>query len=137
MTQKANDERIMKLKETIESKRKELASKPTRFNPVTNCLLVLDRDTYNLHVDSSKLLLMKLNSMRLSAKDLEIDTSTLLISGFSLDDWITDVKNYLEVETYKKEKKKLDSLEEQLTSLLSNEKQTELQIDSLAAELEN
>ena len=47
MAQK-NDERIMELKKTIENKRKELASKPTRFNPVTNCLLVLDKVTYNL-----------------------------------------------------------------------------------------
>ena len=76
MTQK-NDERIMELKKTIENKRNELVSKPARFNPVTNCLLVLDKVTYNLHVDSNEMLLIKLNSIALSAKDLGISTATL------------------------------------------------------------
>ena len=97
MAQK-NDDRIMQLKEQIEKKREELAASNTiRFIPITNCLLVIDKTTYNLHVDSSALLLIKLNSMRLSAKDLGIDTSKLMISGYSLDNWITDVKNNLSI----------------------------------------
>ena len=131
MAQK-NDDRIMQLKEQIEKKREELAASNTiRFIPITNCLLVIDKTTYNLHVDSSELLLIKLNSMRLSAKDLGIDTSKLMISGYSLDNWITDVKNNLSIQNYRTKKKKLDSLEKQLTALLSYDKQTELQIDSL------
>ena len=131
MAQK-NDDRIMQLKEQIEKKREELAASDTsRFIPITNCLLVIDKTTYNLHVDSSELLLIKLNSMRLSAKDLGIDTSKLMISGYSLDNWITDVKNNLSIQNYRTKKKKLDSLEKQLTALLSDDKQTELQIDSL------
>lgn len=136
MAQK-NDDRIMQLKEQIEKKREELAASNTsRFIPITNCLLVIDKTTYNLHVDSSELLLIKLNSMRLSAKDLGIDTSKLMISGYSLDNWITDVKNNLSIQNYRTEKKKLDSLEKQLTALLSDDKQTELQIDQLAALLQ-
>lgn len=136
MAQK-NDDRIMQLKEQIEKKREELAASNTsRFVPITNCLLVIDKTTYNLHVDSSELLLIKLNSMRLSAKDLGIDTSKLMISGYSLDNWITDVKNNLSIQNYRAEKKKLDSLEKQLTALLSDDKQTELQIDQLAALLQ-
>lgn len=131
MAQK-NDDRIMQLNEQIEKKREELAASNTiRFIPITNCLLVIDKTTYNLHVDSSELLLIKLNSMRLSAKDLGIDTNKLMISGYSLDNWITDVKNNLSIQNYRTEKKKLDSLEKQLTALLSDDKQTELQIDSL------
>lgn len=132
MAQK-NDERIMELKSQIEKKRNELSKQSKRFVPITNCLLVLDKVTYNLHVDSSELLLIKLNSMRLSAKDLDMDTSKIMISGYSLDDWITDVKNNLESKTYKKKKKDLDNLEKELTALLSDDKQTELKIDSLEA----
>ena len=131
MAQK-NDDRIMQLKEQIEKKREELAASNTsRFIPITNCLLLIDKTTYNLHVDSSELLLIKLNSMRLSAKDLGIDTSKLIISGYSLDNWITDVKNNLSIQNYRTKKKKLDMLEKQLTALLSDDKQTALQIDSL------
>ena len=53
MAQK-NDERIMQLKQQIEAKRKELANRSDRFTPVTNCLLVIDKITYNLHVESSE-----------------------------------------------------------------------------------
>ena len=130
-----NDERIMELKSQIEKKREELDKKKGRFNPITNCLLVLDNVTYNLNVESSELLLIKLNMMAMSAKDLNIDTSKLMISGYCLDDWIEDVRANLEVQKYKKEKKDLNTLEKQLTSLLSDDKQTELEIDRLASML--
>lgn len=126
-----NDERIMELKRVIEDKRKELESKPTRFIPITNCLLVLDGVSYNLHIDTNELLLVKLNTMKMSAMDLGIDTNTLVISGSTLNDWITDVKNNLEFKKYKEEKKKLNILEKQLTDLLSSDKQTELKIDEI------
>lgn len=132
MAQK-NDERIMQLKELIETKRNELAKHNKQFVPITNCLLVLDKVTYNLHVESSELLLVKLNMLAMSAKDLNIDTSDFMISGYSLDDWITDVKTILEIQKYKKEKNDLNTLEKKLTALLSEDKQIELEIDKLSA----
>lgn len=131
-----NDERIMELKAQIEKKREKLDEKKSRFNPITNCLLFLDKVTYNLNVESSEMLLIRLNMMAMSAKDLNIDTSKLMISGYCLDDWIEDVKANLEVQKYKKEKKDLNILEKELTALLSDDKQTELEIDRLAAMLE-
>ena len=135
MAQK-NDERIMQLKQQIEKKRNELAEHNSRFVPITNCLLVLDKTTYNLHVESSEMMLIKLNIIAMSAKDLGIDTSKLIISGYSLNDWIADVKSNLEVQRYKKEKSDLNALEKKLTALLSEDKQTELEIDRLATLLE-
>lgn len=132
MTQK-NDDRIMQLKKQISVKREELSKRTSRFVPITNCLLVLDKVTYNLHVESSEMLLIKLNMISMSAKDLEIDTDNLMISGYSLNDWITDVKSNLEVQKYKKEKNDLNALEKKLDALLSEDKQTELKIDELAA----
>ena len=135
MAQK-NDERIMQLKQQIEKKRNELTEHNSRFVPITNCLLVLDKVTYNLHVESSEMMLIKLNMIAMSAKDLGIDTSKLIISGYSLDNWIEDVKSNLEVQRYKKEKSNLNALEKKLDALLSEDKQTELEIDRLATFLE-
>lgn len=132
MAQK-NDDRIMQLKKQISVKREELAKRTSRFVPITNCLLDLDKITYNLHVESSEMLLIKLNMISMSAKDLEIDIDNLMISGYSLNDWITDVKSNLEVQKYKKEKNNLNALEKKLDALLSEDKQTELKIDELAA----
>lgn len=130
-----NDERIMELKSQIEKKRRELANQTDRFTPITNCLLVLDKITYNLNVESSEFLLIKLNTMAMSAKDLGMDITKVEISGFSLDEWITDVKNCLSVRKYKEEKNKLNKLEKQFDALLSTDKQTELEIDRLASML--
>ena len=132
MAQK-NDERIMQLKQQIEAKRTELTSQTCRFTPVTNCLLVIDKVTYNLHVESSELLLIKVNMMAMSAKDLGLDISKVIISGYSLADWIDDIQNYMKVQSYKDEKRKLNQLEKQLDALLSDDKRTELEIDSIAA----
>ena len=132
MAQK-NDERIMQLKQQIEVKRKELANQTGRFTPITNCLLVIDKVTYNLHVESSELLLLKVNMMAMSAKDLGLDISKVIISGYSLADWLDDIKNYMKVQSYKDEKRKLERLEKQLDALLSDDKRTELEIDSIAA----
>ena len=134
MAQK-NDDRIMQLKQRIEEKKKNLADKSDRFTPKTNCLLVIDRVTYNLHIDSSDLLLIKVNMMAMSAKNLGIDPSEFIISGYSLTDWIEDIKSYLKVQQYKEEKKNLEKLEKQLNSLLSEDKKTEMEIDSIEAML--
>lgn len=132
MAQK-NDERIMQLKKQIDTKRKELANQTSRFVPITNCLMVIDKVTYNLHVDSSELLLIKVNTMAMSAKDLGLDISKVMISGYSLEDWINDIKNNLKIQNYKNEKKNLEQLEKKLDALLSDDKRTELEIDNIAA----
>lgn len=131
-----NDERIMQLKQQIETKKKELADKPHRFIPTTNCLLVLDGVTHNLHVESSDMLLIKVNMIAMSARDLGMDISKIMISGFALTDWIDDILHNMEVQKYKEEKKKLDRLEKQLNALLSDDKKTELEIDSIEALLD-
>jgi hypothetical protein len=132
MAQK-NDERIMQLKQQIEIKRKELANQTSRFTPITNCLLVLNNITYNLHVESSELLLIRVNMMAMSAKDLGLDISKVMISGYSIENWLDDIRNYLKIQKYKEEKRKLEKLEKQLDALLSDDKRTELEIDNIAA----
>lgn len=102
-----NDERIMRLRAEIDERRKALAKKPALFHPVTNCLLTLHGVTYNLHVNTTKLLLVKLNALKLSAEDLGISTEEIPISGYPLDCWIADVQNYLQAQQYKQEKANL------------------------------
>lgn len=128
-----NDERIMQLKQQIETKRKELANQNNRFTPVTNCMLLLDNVTYNLHLEVSEWLLIKVNMIAMSAKDLGMDISQVEISGYKLTDWLEDIGNKLKVQKYKEEKRKLEKLEKQLDSLLSDDKRTELEIDNIAA----
>lgn len=128
-----NDDRILELKEKIEKKKLELSGKNTRFVPVTNCIIELDGMTNNLHTcDSDKLalLLVKLSLYKKEAENLDID---FVISGYSIDDWITDIKNKFDVAKTKAEIYNLKTMESKLNELLSEDKKTELEIDDIAA----
>lgn len=130
-----NDERIIKLKEIIEKKREELNNMHSRFAPKTNCILQLDGETYNLNVSTQNLtyLLVKINALVQSAELLNMSAEEVTISGFSLADWFDDIKSKKDSIDYRDKKRELTTIENKLNSLLSSDKQTELQIDSLEA----
>mgnify|MGYP003306582600 FL=1 len=96
-------------------------------------MLLLDNVTYNLHLEISEWLLIKVNMIAMSAKDLGMDISQVEISGYKLTDWLDDIRNKLKIQKYKEEKRKLEKLEKQLDALLSDDKRTELEIDNIAA----
>ena len=128
-----NDDRILELKKQVEDKKKELTNKKTRFVPVTNCILEMDGMTLNLNVLSENALILlwiRLNAYRMSAADLGLDKFE--ISGYDLEDWITDVKARLEVIATKREENNLKAMEAKLDKLLSEDKKTELELDSIA-----
>lgn len=128
-----NDDRILELKKQVEDKKKELASKKTRFVPITNCILEMDGITLNLNVLSESALILlwiRLNTYRMSAADLGL--RKFEISGYNLEDWITDVKARLEVIATKREENNLKAMETKLDKLLSEDKKTELELDSIA-----
>lgn len=126
-----NDERVLQLKRVIEEKKSELKS-ISRFSPMTNCIISLDGCNYNLnvaHADDLTFLLVKLNAYLISAKDLDIDLS---ICGYTVDEWITDIKSRLNILARKSEETELKTLESKLDKMLSSEKKTELELDEIA-----
>lgn len=132
MSNEKNDAKIIALKEQI-AKKKEQLNKAKRFSPVTNCSIEIDAVRSNIQVLSKEqlvLLLIKLNAYRASAKELEL-LDQCVISGYNIEDWITDIKAKLEVVNYKDEEIKLRAMESKLDRLLSNEKKTELEINEI------
>ena len=127
-----NDERVLQLKKVIEDKKAELKS-VKRFIPLTNCVLDLEGQKYNLNVlqlENLRLLLVKLNMYLISAKDLGIN---LEIAGYNIEEWITDIKSKIKIFEYKKKESELKVLEAKLDKMLSDEKKTELELDEIAA----
>lgn len=127
-----NDERVLQLKEIIEKKKLELKD-VKKFIPLTNCVLDLDGQKYNLNVlqlSDLQILLVRLNMYLISAKDLGIN---LEISGYNIAEWITDIKCKIEIFEYKKKETELKALEVKLDKMLSDEKKTELELDEIAA----
>jgi len=130
--QMTNDDKIMLLKSQIADKKKGLKGKK-KFSPLTNCSIELDGVRLNLQVlnrEGLTHLLVKLNSYLLSAVDLGLDEE-YVISGYLIDQWITDIKLKLEILKYEEEDRKLKVLENKLHVLLSSEKQVSLAIEEI------
>lgn len=129
---KSNDQRVLEMKKQIEEKKVYLA-KSQKFTPITNCSIEIDGVRYNIQVlnkEQLTMLMLKLNSIRLSAKDLELN-SEVTISGYALEDWISDLKSKLDFVNRKEEENKLKAMELKLTQLLSEEKKVELEINEI------
>mgnify|MGYP003291898957 CR=1 FL=1 len=130
-----NDERILMLKEQIEEKKKELGKQP-RFSPITTCLFDYNGNKINIHtlidVKDINQLLVYFNMWVVSANDLEIDAEEVMWGGFSVLDWIEDLKSKKAVVEYAAKKEQLTALEKKLDKLLSDDKKTELEIDAIA-----
>lgn len=134
MNNQKNDDKILDLKKQIDEKKK-LLTKVARFTPVTNCSIELRGERYNINVlgrEQLILLMIDLNLFIISACDLNLEGS-IYISGYSIEDWIADIKSRLEVMAYKEEENRLKAMESKLDRLLSNEKKTELEIDEIAS----
>jgi len=130
-----NDAKILELKKQIAAKKSALKG-IERFTPLTNCNLHVGNERFNLHACDSKMLttlLVQLNALRLSAADLGLESFE--ISGFALSNWLSDIKSKLLILDKVKEEERLKVLEDQLTSLLSVEKKTELLIDELQGKI--
>lgn len=129
-----NDDRVLQLKEIIDKKKIELKG-AKRFTPLTNCVLDLEGQKYNLNVlqlNDLQMLLVRLNMYLISAKDLQI---SLEMSGYNLEEWISDIRCKIEIFEYKQKEVELKRLEVKLDKMLSDEKKTELELDEIAAML--
>lgn len=140
-----NDERILRLKKSIEEKRAEI-EKIGKYVPVTTCIIQPKfGEKINLHVlDENELVLLLswLQAMiiglsdyveygNLDDIDLEIDEPK--ISGFAIAEWKEDIKNLLRQKKIKSKKLQLNAMEKKLTALLSEDKRTELELDDIEA----
>lgn len=133
-----NDSKIMNLKVLIEEKKKVL-KKSKQFSPITNCSIELDGTRYNIHVLSKEKLItlaVKLQSYMTAAKELEL-LDVYIISGYRVEEWISDIKSKLDVLIQREEEKKLKFMENKLNKLLSEDKKTELELSEIENILKN
>ncbi len=131
-----NDDKILLLKQKIAEK-KDAIGQTDHFSPLTSCSIELNGVRYNLHAadkDTLVLLACQLHSIRFAAEATNL-LDQCMISGFHLTDWISDINKKLNIASKKAELAKLKAMEAQLNKLLSNDKKTELEIDSIAEAL--
>ncbi len=132
MAKGKNDTAILQLKKEILEKRKALST-ISKFSPVTNCSIIVDKERYNIQTVSKEVamhLLVLLNSYRVSAEELGL-SENYKISGFTTKDWIIDLKDKLIDINRKIEDIKLKAMEKRLHELLSTDKKAELEIKEI------
>ena len=88
-----NDKLILQLKKDIEIK-KSLLLKSEKFNPETNCSLTLFGIKYNLHTQTSN------NLLFLKSFLLSLNSPSLIVDGFKVEDWIKNNLKYFPASNY-------------------------------------
>lgn len=127
---KVHDAKIIELKKQIEEKKEKLKD-VKRFSPVTKCIINLDGKAQKLNVLKKEdliLLLVKLNLLKKSADELGYP---LTIDSYLVQDWMEDIQSKLKLIEYKEEESKLNSLNQKLTTLLSEDKKVELELEEI------
>lgn len=127
-----NDTRIMELKAGIE-KKKVLIKGNEKFNPITNCIIIIEGNSYNINVlDVVDLifLLGKINNYSQTVKSLNL-IGCDVICGFKAEDWEADIIAKIRATKVKQEIIALKQMETKLTQLLSEQKKTELELDDI------
>lgn len=134
--QKSNDALILSLKDKIEEKKKLLKT-TEKFSPVTNCILSVNGEKYNLNVlgkNDILILVAHLSSLKTALKN-ELPDESLEISGFTVDQWLKDLKAKFNTLNRKLEEDRLKALERKLHELLSTDKKVELEIADIMQQI--
>lgn len=130
MTNK-HDTKILNLKKQIEAKKKELGM-VARFSPITNCSIEFLDKRFNINTlrkPDLEDLLINLNIVRMSVEQLEIKDYS--ISGYTIEDWMTDISAKIKTIDHQSEVVKLKQAEAKLDELLSDDKKIELELNEI------
>jgi hypothetical protein len=145
MTPKTNnDQKIKQLLEMVETQKKNLGSKP-KISFKTNAILKLSNESYNLNTLNDIQSIIEIMSKILIIQDyynkassiLNVNTEPLMVSNFSINDWIHDFKQRIDLIKYNKKSAQLDKTQQQLNSLISEEAKTELELNNIESFLQN
>ncbi len=141
------DKKIQDMFELVLKQKKEIQT-IEKYSYITNCSFSFDPDSgnkrHNLQVvpintliDILGFLIEKRNAFLEAKKMLNLDNKYQFeYMGFSFEDWYNDIQSRISKITITEKRKKLQTIEEKLNSLLSPEKKRELELIELEKMLE-
>ena len=127
----SNDDKILSLKDQIQKKASEISSSK-RFSPKTNCMFRFEGISLNLNAaqfDELRTLAVRLQTYKNAADQLGFTDYS--VSGFKIEDWISDIMAKISISKIKEEENKLKLMEEKLSNLLSLERRTSIEISEI------
>ncbi|MCK9458233.1 MAG: hypothetical protein M0R80_01100 [Proteobacteria bacterium] len=143
---KKTDQKTLDLIKEVK-RRKEEISKIEKPNWITNCSFgyiegnVAGRT--NIHVEASvknligmaAFLMDKERTYATAAAAMEVDAPLFTWDGFSVSDWVADIKARINKVQIASKKKSLETLEGRLNAIISPELRAELELEAIAGEL--
>lgn len=136
-----NDQQIKQYREKVEAKRKELGEKP-KIAYDTNGVLPLDGNKFNLNILRNLEACVDLASQLIARRDAQDTANEILgtdiqikLGGFTIDQWLGDIKLRVQTMKWDVENKKLQAMDAKLAELLSDDAKTADAIADIAGEL--
>ena len=146
------DQTTLKLIKEVQSRKAEI-EKVKKPNWQTNCSFsYIDKSTglggsgaINLHVCSDLSVLLNIaaflderaKAVKAAAKLLEVDSPpTFKWNGYTVKEWLDDLKMRVAQIQIKKKEEKLEQLEKRLNKIVSPELRAEMELEAIQAELE-
>lgn len=145
MAKTKTDAKTLELIQAVKRQKEDIA-KAERPNWATNCSFSYNENggnAVNLHVESNirnliciaSFLRDKANSYKETAAELGVEAPDFTWQGFSVKDWLEDVKLRINKVQIASKKKKLEALEERLNKIISPELRAEMELEAIQNEL--
>lgn len=131
-----NDDNVLLLQEKIQNKEESLKKLSTSFAPKTNLIfgkrnLNVAKEADLLEITRDLIMAQKVDE-EIKSKDFGFNEEYFKIHGYSIDDWLHDVRKKMESIRIMEEKQKLSKLKAELKDYLSDEKRIELELDRIS-----
>ena len=133
-----NDTRIKALMVKVEEQRKALGTKPKSALETNGLFKFENGESLNINTITDESvavlvlshILLREQSHQNAQKELNVDIP-FMWRGYSIEDWITDLKLCVAKIKYTSEEKKLKVLEAKLANLISDKAKTEMELDDI------
>lgn len=137
-----NDDKIKQYRKTVEAFRKKIGDSP-KLQYATNGVLILDGGKFNLNllnsidacIDVASQLINRDQSYLKACSALGLPEKNLMLGNYPVTDWIGDIRQRVDMITWRTEKTKLDTMDAKLKELMSEEAKTADVLSDIANEL--
>ena len=147
MAKKASaDDATLRLIEEVQKRKAEIQklSKPSWITNRSFAYVEGTPNVINIGVERNTTVLVKIAGFlrqqeanySAAASELDVEVPAFKWDGFSLQDWLSDIKQAIDKLTIKKKQEKLAVLESRLDAIITPELRRQMELEAITAELE-
>ena len=136
-----NDEMIKTLLAKVETQKKDLGDKPRaswrtngifKFDPLGTHFNLNTVADYSHLVEALAFLIQRKSALEAAGKELGVDAQEFKWNGYTYQDYVEDFKTRLTIVNWEHKKRLLDETKAKLSTLVSEEARTEMELESIS-----